>query len=95
MSPSDEEERARIRRLDAARVRHRVEEYAKPIDVFLELPRQLVEDRSALSTELIGSTEELVERIVRILQLLHVGQIPAGLHRKQESTRRPRAPRLE
>src|SRR4051812_14439476 len=75
--------------------RKRVEKDAQPLDVDRPVGRQLKQHRTERPTETIGASEEAMERLLRILQLLHVGQEAARLDRVGEPARRAASPRGE
>ena len=54
--------------------------------------RQLVQDGTKAGAQLFRVLEEACERIVWVLQLLHVREKTAGLHRVQKPRRRLLAP---
>jgi len=81
---------ARIAELDrvAARARKRLQERREAFDVDRPSRRQLIQDRSERARETLRAGEEQPDRIGRILQLLHVRQVAARLHRVDEPARR-------
>src|SRR4051812_12516914 len=59
-------------------------EPVKSRDVNLPSRRQLIEHRTEMWPELARALEEALERLLRILELLHMGQEPAGLDREEK-----------
>src|SRR5262249_16846538 len=61
-----------------------LQECPKPHGVVSPARRELIEDGAEVGAELLGSREEALERLLRVLQLLHVREISAGLDREEE-----------
>jgi hypothetical protein len=69
-----------------------VEEVPQPIQIELPSRWQLIQHGSEVPSERSSAAEEALQRLFRVLQLLHVGEEPAGLDREQKPARRTRRP---
>jgi hypothetical protein len=83
------------RMLDAHRIGQHGKKPLEAIDILRHLPWQLVQHRAQLRSQLAGTAEETLHRLVRILQLLHVRQETTGFYREQKPCGHSRAPLRE
>src|SRR5215218_191154 len=72
--------------------RQDVQEVLQPCAVKLPAGRQLVEHGAQMTSKGPGAAEEALDRLLRVLELLHVREKAAGFYGEQESARRARGP---
>ena len=73
--------------------RERSHEVTESIDVDPPPWRQLIEDRTEMAPQTSKPREQPLERLLGILQLLHMRQEPARLHREFKTSRHAAGPR--
>src|SRR4051812_37647699 len=67
----------------------------QPLTVEFPRRRKLIQHGTEVLAERVHPAEQAIERLLGILQLLHVRQEPAGLHAVKETAWRARRPRDE
>lgn len=77
---------ARVAELDNVAIspREHLQECLESLQIHRPAGRQLIQDRSEPGTEMDGTLEKSGDRLFGILELLQMGQEPAGLHRVHE-----------
>src|SRR5215208_412664 len=70
----------------------RIEKLSQALQVDRPAARELKQDRSQLFTQTARVTQQPLERLLRLLELFHVGQIAAGLDCKEKPVRRVALP---
>src|ERR1043165_1564440 len=85
---------AQLERIAMA-ARQRLQELLEPLDVDVPSRRELPEDRAELLAEALGAREKVPEAARRVLELDHVRDEAAPLHREEELRRGRLPPRVE